>query len=286
MEIILVTGSKGQLGMALRSLQNSIPSSNFFFTEKQNLDITNLKAVENFVTKNNITTIINCAAFTNVDEAEDEHELANNINNIAVENLGKIAKKYQLKLIHISTDYVFDGNSEKPYSENDKTNPKNIYGITKLKGENALLNINPANTIIIRTSWLYSAFGNNFVKTILRLSKEKETISVVNNQIGSPTNAIDLAEAILKIIPLINTNQTEIYHYSNKGKCSWFQFAEEIVKLTNAKCKVLPIDSKDFKTKAKRPNFSLLNTTKIQKAFKIEISDWKESLKKHMHQIK
>ncbi len=279
MSNLLITGSKGQLGLELRSLEIDFSNYTFFFTDKSNLDITNFEVVSTFISINNITVIINCAAYTNVDKAEDEPVLANKINHLAVENLAKIAKEFSLKLIHISTDYVFDGTSNVPYIEEATTNPQNVYGITKLKGEQALLRINPGNSAIIRTSWLYSNFGKNFVKTILKLSKEKETISVVSDQIGSPTNAQDLAITILKIIPFLKSDGIQLYHYSNIGECSWFQFAEEIVKLSNTSCTVIPTSSSEFNSKAKRPNFSLLNSNKIKQTFNFEIPHWKKSLK-------
>ncbi len=285
MSNLLVTGSKGQLGLELESLENDFQNHTFFFTDKSNLDITNFEAVSTFISTNKITDIINCAAYTNVDKAEDEPVLANEINHLAVENLAKIAKEYCLKLIHISTDYVFDGTSKIPYVETSETNPQNNYGSSKLKGEQALLSVNPSNSAIIRTSWLYSNFGNNFVKTILRLSEEKESISVVSDQIGSPTNAHNLAKAILQIIPFLKNDGVQIYHYANAGECSWFQFAEEVVKLSKNTCKITPTSSSEFNSKAKRPNFSLLNTNKMQRAFELKISHWKVSLKKCVEKI-
>jgi dTDP-4-dehydrorhamnose reductase len=180
---------------------------------------------------------------------------------------------------------VFDGNSEIPYKESDATNPQNAYGISKLNGEKALLKIDPKNSIVIRTSWLYSEFGSNFVKTMLRLSAEKEQIKVVSDQIGSPTYARDLATAILKIIPAINNEGIQIYHYANKGQCSWFQFAEAIMKIAQRNCLILPITSAEFKTKAKRPKYSLLNTDKIQHTFNLEIPNWEDALKECMLSI-
>ncbi|PCH53662.1 MAG: dTDP-4-dehydrorhamnose reductase [Flavobacteriaceae bacterium] len=278
MSNILVTGSKGQLGLELVSLESNFQNYTFFFTDKNNLDITNFEAVSTFVSKNNIAIIINCAAYTNVDKAEEEPDLAAKINYLAVENLAKISKKQHLKLVQISTDYVFDGASKIPYKETSKTKPQNRYGSSKLKGEQALIAINPNNSVIIRTSWLYSNYGKNFVKTILRLSEEKETISVVSDQIGSPTNAHDLAKAILKIVPLVKNKKVQIYHYTNTGECSWFQFAEEIVKQAQNNATVLPITSDAFKTPTKRPKFSLLNTEKIQEVFQLTIPHWKDSL--------
>ena len=281
MSNILVTGSKGQLGLEISKLGNDFSQFNFYFTDRANLDIANTKAIENYVVKNKIDVILNCAAYTDVDKAEDEPELADEINHLAIIKIAEIAKKHDLKLIHISTDYVFDGVSENPYSETDVTNPQNIYGDSKLKGEKAIQEINPSNSIIIRTSWLYSRFGNNFVKTMLKLSKEKNQISVVSDQIGSPTNACDLAKTILQLIPKIKSNGVELYHYANKGKCSWFLFAEKIIKLSKNECKVVPVSSTEFKSKASRPNFSLLNTDKIQQKFDVIIPHWKDSLEKY-----
>ena len=222
---ILVTGSNGQLGSSILSLENNFSDYNLLFTDIDDLDLLNFSDVENYIVKNKIEVIINCAAYTNVDKAEDELGIADEINNLAVENLARLAKKFRMKLIHISTDYVFDGNAEKPYFEKDKPNPQSIYGLTKMKGEKAMMCINPVNSLIIRTSWLYSKYGHNFVKTILELSKEKEKISVVSDQIGSPTYANDLAQAILQLIPSLKNKGVQIYHYANKGKCSWFDFA-------------------------------------------------------------
>ena len=285
MSNILVTGSKGQLGLELASLESNFQNHTFFFTDKSNLDITNFEVVSTFVSKNNIAIVINCAAYTNVDKAEEEPILAAEINHLAVKNLAKIATKQQLKLIHISTDYVFDGDSKIPYTETSETNPQNSYGSSKLKGEQALLSINPSNSVIIRTAWLYSNYGKNFVKTILRISEEKETISVVSDQIGSPTNAHDLASVILQMIPFVKSNGVQIYHYANTGACSWFQFAEEIVKLAKHNAKVLPITSEAFKTPTKRPKFSLLNTAKIQEVFQLTIPHWKESLQQAIKKL-
>lgn len=283
---VLITGADGQLGSELVSLKGKFSNFNFLLTDISNLNIVNYSEVEKYVVNNKIDVIINCAAYTNVDKAEDEPDNANEINSFAVKNLAVIAKKFQLKLIHISTDYVFDGNSALPYKEEDRSNPQSVYGFTKLKGERALSEINPDNSIIIRTSWLYSAFGNNFVKTILKLSEKKTNISIVSDQIGSPTYANDLAKAILQIIPSIENKDVQIYHYANNGKCSWFQFAEEIMKLSKHECIVEPISSKKFDAKAKRPNFSLLNTEKFQKTFHINIPDWKESLENCILKLK
>jgi dTDP-4-dehydrorhamnose reductase len=283
---VLVTGANGQLGLELAVLEHKFPNLNLFFTDKNTLNIVDFEAMESYISTNKIDVIVNCAAYTQVDKAEDESKIADEVNHLAVKNLGLIAKKHQLKLIHISTDYVFDGNSEIPYKESDTTNPQNAYGISKLNGEKALLEIDPKNSIIIRTSWLYSEFGSNFVKTMLRLSAEKEQIKVVSDQIGSPTYARDLAAVILKIIPAINNEGIQIYHYANKGQCSWFQFAEATMKIAQRNCLILPITSAAFKTKAKRPKYSLLNTDKIQNTFNLEIPNWEDSLKECVLKLK
>jgi dTDP-4-dehydrorhamnose reductase len=276
---ILITGSKGQLGLELVNLGHQFPNLKLFCTDKFSLDILNFEEAEQYVLKNKIDVVVNCAAYTDVNKAEEEFERADKVNHLAVRNLGLIAKKHHLKLIHISTDYVFDGNSEIPYKESNATNPQNAYGITKLNGEKALSEINPQHSMIIRTSWLYSEFGNNFVKSMLKLSKEKESITVVSDQIGSPTYAKDLALAILQIIPKISNEGLQIYHYANKGQCSWFDFASAIMKIAQQNCEVLPIPSSAFKTKAKRPKYSLLNTDKIQHTFNLEIPNWEDALR-------
>lgn len=276
---ILITGSKGQLGLELESLGHQFPNLNLFCTDKFSLNILSFEEAEQYVLKNNIDVMVNCAAYTDVNKAEEEFEMADEVNHLAVRNLGLIAKKHHIKLIHFSTDYVFDGNSSIPYKETDATNPQNAYGVTKLNGEKALLEINPKNSTIIRTSWLYSEFGNNFVKSMLKLSKEKENITVVSDQIGSPTYAKDLALAILQIIPEINSEDLQIYHYANKGQCSWFEFASAIMKIAQQNCEILPIPSSAFKTKAKRPKYSLLNTDKIQHTFNLEIPNWEDALR-------
>lgn len=283
---VLVTGANGQLGLELAELTPISSGNTFFFTDKNTLNIVDFEATESYISTNKINIIVNCAAYTNVDKAEDEPKIADEVNHLAVRNLGLIAKKRQIKLIHISTDYVFDGNSCISYAETDAANPQNAYGISKLKGEKALLEINPKNSLIIRTSWLYSEFGSNFVKTMLRLSAEMEQIKVVSDQIGSPTYAKDLAAVILKIIPAINNEGIQIYHYANKGQCSWFQFAEAIMKIAQRNCLILPITSAEFKTKAKRPKYSLLNTDKIEQEFNLKIPDWEDSLKECVLNLK
>ena len=274
---ILVTGANGQLGSEIKELSANY-SYTFYFTCKDDLDITNKKALESFIEKNNITAIINCAAYTAVDKAEGEIELVDRINHQAVFYLASIAKEKNIKLIHISTDYVFDGTNYKPYIETDNTNPQSVYGQTKLDGEKALQIINPANSVIIRTSWVYSSYGNNFVKTMIRLGKEKASLGVIYDQVGTPTYAKDLAKTILDILPKINNTQIEIYNYSNEGVCSWYDFAKEIMKMANLTCKVLPIETIQYPTPAKRPHYSLLNKSKIKNDYNIDIPYWTDSL--------
>jgi len=280
---VLVTGSNGQLGSELKALASN--DTHFFFTDKENLDITNQDALKAYIEINYITAIINCAAYTAVDKAEDDTVQADNINHIAVKYLAQIAKDKELPLIHISTDYVFDGRHYKPYIESDTTNPNTIYGKTKLDGERIIQEINPKNTIIIRTSWVYSAYGNNFVKTMLRLGKERDFLNVIFDQVGSPTYAKDLAKAILDILPKIDNDKVEIYHYSNEGVCSWYDFAKSIFTLSNLDCHVNPIETKDYPTPAARPHYSLLNKAKIKNDFSITIPHWEQSLKRCLENL-
>ncbi|MFT4684419.1 dTDP-4-dehydrorhamnose reductase [Candidatus Marifrigoribacter sp. Uisw_064] len=275
---ILVTGANGQLGSELRELAPEYKNYYFFFTGVKELDICNHKKVANFIKINQIDTIINCAAYTAVDKAEDDFELADKINHLAVANFAQIAKDKHIKLVHISTDYVFDGTAHKPYVENDTPNPQSVYGKTKLDGELAMQQINPANSIIIRTSWVYSKFGNNFVKTMLRLGKERDKLNVVSDQIGTPTHAADLAQAILTILPKIKNERVEVYHYSNEGVCSWYDFAKAIFEIKGLPIKTNPIESKLYPTPAERPFYSVLNKKKIKEVFQIEIPCWKDTL--------
>jgi dTDP-4-dehydrorhamnose reductase len=274
---ILVTGSSGQLGSEIKELSSNY-NYNFFFISRENLDIVNLNDIRAFIIENNINTIINCAAYTAVDKAEDEEKIANSINNIAVKNLAMLSNEFGIKLIHVSTDYVFDGTNHKPYIEDDTINPQGVYGQTKLDGEKAILEYNLKNSIIIRTSWVYSSFGNNFVKTMLRLGREKDELGVIFDQIGTPTYARDLAKAILDIVPKIKNDKTEIYHYSNEGVLSWYDFAKEIMKMAKIDCTINPIETFQYPTPASRPHYSLLNKSKIKKEFDIVIPYWKDSL--------
>ena len=287
---ILVTGKNGQLGRSIHKLVNTDAkidnnqySNDFIFVGRGELDLSSESSIGHYFNNNDkFDIIINCAAYTAVDKAEEEQELANQVNHLAVKQLAGIAKEQKAKLIHTSTDYVFNGESDKPYLETDTANPINVYGETKLAGEQALKEIMPANAIIIRTSWVYSEYGNNFVSTMLRLGKDRDEINVVSDQIGSPTYATDLAEVILKIIgnkEYKNKKQsTEIYHYSNKGKVSWYDFAKEIFKIAGVGCKVNPITTQQYPTPAQRPRNTLMSKDKIIEKFEVEILDWKESL--------
>jgi len=288
---ILVTGKNGQLGRSIykivntdTKIDNNQSSNEFIFVGREELDLSSESSISHYFDSNDgFDVIINCAAYTQVDKAEQEVELANQINHLAVKQLASIASKQQARLIHISTDYVFDGESDKPYTETDETNPINVYGKTKLAGEKTLQEIMPTNAMIIRTSWVYSEYGNNFVKTMLRLGRERDELNVVSDQIGSPTYATDLAGVILEIIKskeFREENQTtQIYHYSNKGEISWYEFAKEIFKIAEVSCKVNPITTQQYPTPAQRPKNTLMNKAKIAKTFSVGISDWKESLK-------
>ena len=275
---ILVTGANGQLGSELRVL--SVNSNHeFLFTDVAELDITNREAVDNYVSEHGAEIIVNCAAYTNVDKAEDDTEMADNINHLAVKNLAEVSAKYKLTLIHISTDYVFDGSKNTPYLETDPTAPLGVYGRTKLAGEKAVTD-SGCDYLIIRTSWLYSSFGNNFVKTMRRLTAEKDSLKVVFDQVGTPTYAGDLAQAILKIIDSGKyADNAGIYHFSNEGVCSWYDFAIEIRNLSGNLCDIQPCHSDEFPSKVKRPNFSVLDKTKIKETFGLKIPYWKVSLR-------
>ncbi len=274
---ILITGSNGQLASDIKEISKNYEYS-FFFTTKDELDISDTIAIENFLNNNSIDTIINCAAYTAVDKAEEDEINADKINHLAVENLAKLSKEKKIKLVHISTDYVFDGKNHKPYVETDKTAPNGVYGKTKLDGEDAMRALNPTNSIIIRTSWVYSSYGANFVKTMLRLGKEKEKLGVIFDQVGTPTYAADLAKTILDILPKIKNEKVEIYNYSNEGVLSWYDFAKEIMKMAKIDCEINPIESSEYPTPATRPHFSLINKSKIKKDFGITIPYWKDSL--------
>jgi dTDP-4-dehydrorhamnose reductase len=274
---IIVTGSNGQLGSELKELAVQYPSLRFIFLSRNELSITDKRALQNVFQLHHPSYFINCAAYTAVDKAEEERELAFEINGKAVGVIAELCKQNNCRLIHISTDYVFDGNSKQPLTEADRVDPVNAYGESKLLGEQLALKSNP-EAIIIRTSWVYSFYGRNFVKTMMRLMKEKESIGVVQDQVGSPTYAADLADAILQII-LSGKWVPGIYNYSNEGVISWFDFATEIRTIIHSSCKVNPITTEQFPTPAKRPAYSGLDKTKIQATYPVPIKEWKESLK-------
>jgi dTDP-4-dehydrorhamnose reductase len=285
--VVLVTGGSGQLGQTIQHIASDYADFQFIIASSQDLDITNQEEVNSFFDSNIIHFCINAAAYTAVDKAETDIDKAEAVNVLGPRNLAQACKKHGVKLIHISTDFVFDGTANKPYLETDKTNPLGVYGVTKLKGEVAVM-YNMSDYFIIRTSWVYSQFGNNFMKTMLRLASERDSLNIVSDQIGSPTHAVDLAKTIMEIIchtersrSAIFQPQYGIYHFSNEGTTSWYDFATAIFKVNNIAIKVNPIPSAAFPTPAERPKYSVLDKSKIKKAFNIEIKSWQEALKKY-----
>lgn len=282
---ILITGANGQLGNEMQHILSSNSLFGVYYTDIEQLDITNINAINNYVTQNKINVIVNCAAYTAVDAAEDNISLCTSINTTAVENIAKVAKENNCKVIHISTDYVFDGKKNLPYNEKDTPNPQSIYGKTKLDGENVLQSLLPNDSIIIRTAWLYSSHGKNFVKTMINLGQSRNNLNVVSDQVGTPTFAGDLALAINTIL---ETEKWEagIYHFSNEGVCSWYDFAKTIHKIANIQdCKINPITTSEYPTKAIRPTYSVLDKNKIKQTFSIEIPHWTDSLEKCINEI-
>jgi dTDP-4-dehydrorhamnose reductase len=296
---ILITGADGQLGNELKVSSRS-SDDQFIFTDIEKLDITNKDMIESFLIKNKINLIINCASYTAVDHAEEEPELAKKINSFGTKNLSVISKNLSIPLIHLSTDFIFDGRKNIPYTEDDKGNPLSVYGATKLESE---INVNKYSyrSIIIRTSWLYSTFGNNFVKTMIKFGNAKNLIKVVSDQYGSPTYAKDLAESIFKIINYEKsfaaknnnsilfsddvTKRHQIYHYSNEGIITWYEFAKAIMDIGNIDCEILPITTEEYKVLAKRPKYSVLDTKKIQRDYNMAIPFWKDSLKECIEKL-
>ncbi len=275
---ILVTGSKGQLGSELRELEKEYGNHKFFFTDVNELDIINAEKTMQYVKSNKIEVAINCAAFTAVDSAEKNKSEATLINAIGAKNIAQACAKVNALLIHISTDYVFEGKNFKPYTENDTAGPKTTYGKSKLDGEIEVI-FNAKRALIFRTSWLFSSHGNNFVKTIYEKAKKEKEIKVVYDQIGNPTYAGDLARAILEIIPKVPQKiRTEIYNISNEGIASWYDFAHAIVNIKKLSCKVTPVLSKEFPTEAIRPYYSVLNKSRVKKDFGITLPHWRDSL--------
>lgn len=273
--MFLITGSNGQLGTELAKL---LPDA--ILTDVADLDITDEQAVKKYVKEHNVDTIINCAAYTAVDKAEDDADLAAKINIDGPRNLAKSGAR----VVHVSTDYVFDGLGHKPYQPEDAANPVSVYGKTKLAGEQEVLKYADI-AVIIRTAWLYSPYGNNFVKTMRRLGSEKDSINVVADQIGTPTYAADLAKAIAQILPQMNMENKGVYHFTNEGVCSWYDFARKIMELSDLNCKVNPIPSSAYPTKATRPFYSVLDKSKIKQTFNITIPHWEEGLKKCLKQF-
>jgi dTDP-4-dehydrorhamnose reductase len=274
---ILVTGSNGQLGSEFRAIASLYPTLNFIFTDIEELNITSPKAVNEFIQREKPDFVINCAAYTAVDKSEVETEVATLLNTIAPGIIANACNTNGCRMIHLSTDYVFDGKACQPYHELSTVNPTSHYGWSKLKGEEKVLDSGIG--MVIRTSWLYSSFGQNFVKTIIKNAKIKSELRVVEDQIGCPTYARDLAEAILKIISKGDDSFVpEIFHYSNDGVCSWYDFASQIVKLTNLDCKVVPIETKDYPSPVKRPSYSAFSKEKIKNQYNLEIPSWSNSL--------
>ncbi|MFI3279659.1 MAG: dTDP-4-dehydrorhamnose reductase [Rikenellaceae bacterium] len=281
---ILVTGANGQLGREMQRVA-SVSSDRYIFTDVAELDIADFEAVSSFVSKEKVDVIVNCAAYTNVDKAEDDEALADLLNNTAAGYLAKAAASVGATLIHISTDYVFDGSAHVPYTEEQPTRPIGVYGVTKLAGERSVAE-SGCNYIIIRTSWLYSAWGNNFVKTMQRLTSERDTLSVIFDQIGTPTYAGDLTDAIGAIISTDQLGKSGTYHFSNEGVCSWFDFAHAIVEKSGNVCDIKPIHSAEYPAKVTRPHYSVLDKTKIKECFGIEIPYWTVSLDKCIEELK
>jgi dTDP-4-dehydrorhamnose reductase len=280
--VVLVTGANGQLGQAIQFIANNYLNLNFVFCNSTDLDISNKENCQAVFHKIKPDFCINAAAYTAVDKAESEQDKAELINVIGAKNLAQTCNEFDTKLIHISTDFVFDGSNEKPYSETDIPNPKGVYGQTKIDGEKAIQAVF-SKYYIIRTSWVYSQFGNNFMKTMLRLASERTSLSVVNDQMGTPTNAVDLAEALVQII--LNNNQQPTanhfgtYHFSNEGQCSWYDFAKKIFEINNVSIDLSAIPTEQFPTPAQRPKYSVLDKSKIKSTFGLPIKTWEESLK-------
>lgn len=288
MAIILITGADGQLGNELKIVSKNFYGYDFIFTDVNTLDITDPEKSQEYIRKSKPDWIINCAAYNQVDKAESEPEIAMKINGMAVKNITDAIRGSECKFIHISTDYIYDGNSNVPYSESVIPNPMSAYGISKLAGEKEALHHH--GSMVIRTSWLYSSFGNNFVKTILRNAKEKESIRVIYDQTGTPTYAADLAAAIMQIVSGVIRNHIAmnagIYNYSNEGVCSWYDFAVEIIHEAGLNCNVIPILTKDFKTVARRPVYSVMDKSKIKENYNLSIPHWRTSLVKCMKLLK
>ena len=292
---ILVIGKNGQVGQSIQNLVNKTTNSHlsdygFVFVGRGELDLSKASNIQAYFEKNKFDVVINCAAFTDVEKAEVDENDASLINHIAVKEVATIAKKNNMKLIHISTDFVFDGDKREPYIESDKTSPVNIYGKTKLAGEFAAISIMKFNAIVLRSSWIYSEFGNNFVDTIIKNATLKGQLNIISDQFGTPTYANDLAQIIIDILNKDKFNErempSEIYHYSNEGECTWFDFAKEIVDILQIDCNLIPITSNDYPQLAKRPKYSVLSKKKISEEFDLNINNWKNSLKSCLQNLK
>jgi len=282
---ILITGSNGQLGSEIQSLSSLFSEHRFFFTDVAELDITKPAAIEEFISDSKIDILINCAAYTAVDKAEEQADLARLINVEAVKNLAEATSKVGALLIHISTDYVFDGKNHRPYIETDPTNPQSVYATTKLDAEK-MVESHATRGVVVRTSWLYSSFGYNFVKTMMKYGKERDSLNVVFDQIGSPTYANDLAKAILVMTSqLADFKGFDVYHFSNEGVCSWYDFALAIMEETKINCQIKPILSKEYPLPAPRPFYSVLDKSKIKATFAVEIPHWRDGLRKCLKKI-
>ena len=278
MTTILITGSNGQLGNEMQQAAVRFPDFNYIYTDVAELDICDKGALDAFVKANNVNVIVNCAAYTAVDKAEDDVELCYKINRDAVRNIAEVATENKVKVVHVSTDYVFDGTNYLPYTEDMPVCPATVYGKSKLEGEQALLE-NCKESVILRTAWLYSSFGNNFVKTMIKLGTERDSLGVIFDQVGTPTYAADLADAILQLL----SNKTfvpGIYHFSDEGVCSWYDFTKTIHRMANITCDVKPIETKDYPARTPRPHFSVLNKGKIKSTYGISIPHWEVSLEK------
>ncbi len=286
MSKILITGANGQLGKSIKKLEPDFPAHKFIYTDIQELDIVNKPDTEQFINFHKPDIIINCAAYNQVDKAEEESEIARKINVDAVSNLSSIAAKKNLAFIHVSTDYVFDGRSFLPYNENDKPNPLSSYAVSKFDGEKEALKYGK-KSIVIRTSWLYSPYGHNFVKTIIKYGNERNSLNVVNDQVGTPTYAADLAHAILLITEKNDTlNKPQIFHFSNEGIASWYDFAIAIIKISETDCLVNPVGTSEYPLPAQRPYYSVLNKKKIKGFLNINIPHWLSSLEECINLIK
>lgn len=278
---ILVTGANGQLGQSLQKIAAYYSGYQFTFVQRNEMDLSEATSISAYFQTHHFDIIINCAAYTAVDKAETESALAEAVNHHAVKQLADISKAQDSVLIHISTDYVFDGMQHRPYAENDMVSPQSVYGASKLQGEQAMQAVAP-NGCIIRTSWVYSEFGNNFLKTMLKLGGQRDALTVIFDQVGTPTYATDLAQAIMQVVQGKHKSNkgglVPVYHYSNEGVCSWYDFATAIFSMANISCALSPIETKDYPTPAKRPHYSLLNKAKIKQDYAIEIPYWRDSV--------